>query len=97
MIRKFIIAASVAAIGIGASAQAMANDWNRGDWRDRNHDSRVDWRDGPHHHWQHRVERNPHDLNRDGRVDWRDRQIARHWRDRNHDGRIDWRDNPRFY
>lgn len=96
MNRRLITVVVAATLGMGVSAQAMAHDWNRGDWRDRNHDGRVDWRDDARNWQHHRAYHNPYDLNRDGHVDWRDRQIARHWRDRNHDGRIDWRDNPRF-
>ncbi len=84
MTRTCIAAILASAIGLGAYSPAFAEEWRHQngyyqDWRDRNHDGRVDWRD----------RYDPRDRNYDGRVDWRDRYDPR---DRNHDGRVDWRD-----
>jgi hypothetical protein len=83
MTRSIIAALVAATLGVGFGAQAMAGDRHY-DWRDRNRDGRIDWRDNRHYGYGPAY--HGRDLNRDGRVDWRDRRYDRI--DRNNDGRI---------
>lgn len=95
MPRNIVAVLIAASIGLGFSAQAMAEngrqtrqdgrDWSRSDRSDQRHHG---WQQGQHNGWR--------DRNHDGRVDWRDQpghvQPGHNVRDRNHDGRVDWRD-----
>ena len=48
MTRKLIAALFASVVGLGIASQAQAEDWRHQtwcDWRDRNCDGRLDWRD----------------------------------------------------